>query len=93
MGADFIKVYSRLPRDVYLAIAEESRTRGIPFAGHVPAEVTAEEASDAGQKSFEHLIGVDLALSRARPAIQDMYANASTNADFAAIQARHRRDA
>lgn len=57
-GADFIKVYDRLPRDVYIAIAEEANKRGIPFAGHVPESVTAAEASDQGQRSIEHLTRV-----------------------------------
>src|SRR4030095_13785111 len=56
-GAEFIKVYSRLPRDAYFAIAEESKRRGVPFAGHVPNSVTTEEASDAGQASIEHPTG------------------------------------
>src|SRR5271156_602411 len=50
-GADFIKVYSRLSRNAYFAIADESNKYGIPFEGHVPESVTAAEASDAGQKS------------------------------------------
>ncbi len=41
-----------------VAIAEQSRLRGIPFAGHVPAAITPAEASDAGQRSIEHLTGV-----------------------------------
>jgi hypothetical protein len=57
-GSDFIKVYDLLPRNVYFAIADEARKRGIPFAGHVPFSVTVAEASDAGQKSIEHLTGV-----------------------------------
>jgi imidazolonepropionase-like amidohydrolase len=63
LGSDFIKVYERLPRDVYFAIADEAHKRGIPFAGHVPHSVTVAEASDAGQKSMEHLFGVELACS------------------------------
>jgi len=62
-GADFIKVYSLLPRDAYFAIADEARKRGITFVGHVPVSVTAAEASDAGQKSIEHLEGVALGCS------------------------------
>ena len=54
-GADFIKVYSLLSRDAYFAIADESKKQNIPFAGHVPIYVRATEASDAGQKSIEHL--------------------------------------
>jgi hypothetical protein len=62
-GADFIKVYSLLPRDAYFAIADEAHHLAIPFAGHVPASVTAAEASNAGQKSIEHLYGVALGCS------------------------------
>jgi imidazolonepropionase-like amidohydrolase len=57
-GADFVKVYSLLPRDAYFAIAEESKEVGIPFEGHVPDVVTNAEASDAGQRSLEHLLGM-----------------------------------
>lgn len=57
-GADFIKVQSLLPRDAFFAVAEEARTQGISFVGHVPDAVRASEASNAGQKSFEHLIGI-----------------------------------
>jgi len=57
-GVDFIKIQSYVPRDVYFAVADECRRRKIPFAGHVPDAVRAGEASDAGQASFEHLIGI-----------------------------------
>jgi imidazolonepropionase-like amidohydrolase len=57
-GADFIKVYNGLPRNAYFAVAAESKKRGIPFAGHVPYSVTLIEASDAGQRSVEHLMGM-----------------------------------
>ena len=53
-GVDFIKVGDTLPRDVYFAIADESKRQGIPFAGHVPPFVSAAEASRAGQRSIEH---------------------------------------
>lgn len=62
-GSDFIKVYSLLPRDAYFAIAAEAKRQGMVFAGHVPDAVSASEASDAGQKSIEHLTGVLLACS------------------------------
>ena len=63
MGADFIKVYSMIPRDAYFAIADEAKRQNMVFAGHVPEFVSAAEASDAGQKSIEHLTGVLLACS------------------------------
>jgi hypothetical protein len=62
-GADFLKVYNSLPRDAYFAIAQESKRLGIPFAGHVPEAVSPAEASDAGQRSQEHLINILLACS------------------------------
>lgn len=57
-GADFIKIQSLIPRDGYFAAAEEARRIGITFVGHVPDAVRAAEASNAGQKSIEHLTGV-----------------------------------
>jgi imidazolonepropionase-like amidohydrolase len=62
-GADFIKVYSHLSPGAYFAIAKECRQRKIPFAGHVPEAVSAAEASDEGQKSMEHLMGIPVACS------------------------------
>jgi len=54
-GADCVKVYDRLPREAYFAIIEEARKQGLPVVGHVPLSITSVEASDAGQKSIEHL--------------------------------------
>lgn len=62
-GADFIKVYDGLPRDAYFAIVDEAHKLGISFVGHVPDAIKVEEASDAGQKSMEHLQGVALGAS------------------------------
>ena len=62
-GADFVKVYALLPRDAYFGIADESKRQGISFVGHVPFAVSAAEASDAGQKSIEHLTGILLGCS------------------------------
>lgn len=53
-GLDFIKVYTRLSRDVFLAAADEARRLDIPLAGHVPLTITAAEASDLGMRSIEH---------------------------------------
>jgi len=57
-GADFIKIQSLIPRDGYFAAAEEAKKRGIVFCGHIPDKIRATEASNAGQKSVEHLTGV-----------------------------------
>lgn len=73
-GFDFVKVYSDLPRDAYYAIADEAAKQGLVFAGHVPHSVSALEASDAGQKSIEHLTGVLEACSPAGGEITRGYA-------------------
>jgi imidazolonepropionase-like amidohydrolase len=57
-GADFIKLQSLIPREAVFAIANEAQKQGISFVGHVPDAVRASEASNSGQKSFEHLIGI-----------------------------------
>ena len=54
-GVNFIKVHEGLSRDAYFAIAREARARHLAFVGHVPAALNPIEASDAGQKSIEHL--------------------------------------
>jgi len=66
-GVDFIKVQSILSRDAYFAIAQAARREHISFVGHVPDRVTAAEASNAGQKSIEHLTGVLRACSSEEP--------------------------
>ena len=66
LGVDFIKVKSFLGRDTYFAIAAEARRQHMVLAGHVPDSVEAAEASDAGQRSLEHLTGVALGCSSAR---------------------------
>jgi imidazolonepropionase-like amidohydrolase len=62
-GSDFIKVHQFPSRDVYFAIADETKKQGLTFVGHLPTFVTMTEAISAGQKSFEHNIGISLACS------------------------------
>ena len=57
-GVDFVKAYTGVPRAAYFGIAEEARKVAIPFVGHVPLEVGVDEASNAGQRSVEHLMGI-----------------------------------
>jgi hypothetical protein len=54
-GSDCVKVYDRLPRDLYFTIVAEANRQALPVVGHVPLSITSVEASDAGQKSIEHL--------------------------------------
>ncbi len=74
-GVDFIKVYNDLSRESYFAIADEAKRQHLPFAGHVPRSVTAAEASDAGQKSIEHLSQVVLGCSRDEARLREQSLN------------------
>ncbi|HET6566166.1 MAG TPA: amidohydrolase family protein [Xanthomonadales bacterium] len=53
-GVDFLKPYSSLSRDAYLALAEEARIQGLYLAGHKPLSVSGHETTAAGQRSIEH---------------------------------------
>ena len=81
-GFDFIKVYSLLPRDAFLAIAEESRKAHLPFAGHVSFSVRASDAAAAGMQSIEHLTGVLLECSSHEDAIRQAQLAAKTNQEL-----------
>jgi hypothetical protein len=86
-GADFIKVYSVLPREAYFAIATRAKEVGIPFAGHIPGGVTAFEASSAGQHSVEHLTNITLTCSRDETTIRRLRDSVRADVDFEAGRA------
>ena len=88
---DFIKILSNVPRDSYFAIAEESRKEHLPFVGHVPFSVSVAEASNAGQKSIEHLTGFVLASSSEESLLRQQILQASATHDRAAYFAAGRR--
>lgn len=58
MGADCVKVHDGVPLNAYLAIAEEARKVNLPLVGHVPPRVHTLQATNAGQRSIEHHIGL-----------------------------------
>lgn len=80
-GVDFIKVYNLLPRDAYFSLASEARKLGIPFAGHVPYAVSAAEASNAGQKSIEHLTGIFLSCASNEDELRREFLTQVSNAE------------
>lgn len=68
-GADFIKITQSLDRDTYFAVADEAAKLGLPLVGHLPINaagdgfaVSATEASEAGQRSLEHMHGIPFSL-------------------------------
>lgn len=87
-GADFIKVYSLLPRTAYFAIAEEARKQHLPFAGHVPNAITAVEAADAGQRSIDHVrLYLDVSSEETELRAERAAAEAKGSAEFMRVRA------
>lgn len=62
-GYDFVKVYDELQPDVFRAVVEEARSRGLQVSGHVPDRVGLREALEAGLSSVEHLNGYGAAVT------------------------------
>jgi imidazolonepropionase-like amidohydrolase len=56
-GVDFIKVDGSLTRAAYFAVAAAAKRENLFFDGHIPPAISANEASNAGQRSIEHLGG------------------------------------
>jgi imidazolonepropionase-like amidohydrolase len=82
-GADFIKVIGMPSRESFFAVADEAKKQEISFVGHVPAVVTAGEASDAGMRSIEHIVYSGLALdcSSREKELRDAALTARANRD------------
>jgi len=91
MGADFIKVLSRVPRESYLAVADEAARLHMRFVGHVPESVSAAEASASGQRSIEHLSGIMLACSSEENELRQRRVNALAKDDGAGMAALNRQ--
>jgi hypothetical protein len=80
-GADFLKVYNTLSREAYFGVAAEAKAKGVPFAGHVPEDVSPLQASRAGQKSIEHSWGLKIAVTRDPQALKKQRAEANDEED------------
>lgn len=63
-GVDMIKVYSRLDKEVFLAILDEAEKLGLKVVGHVPDTIDLEEAAQAGLKSIEHWNGFEKVIAK-----------------------------
>jgi Amidohydrolase family len=87
-GADFVKVYDSVPRDAYFAIVKEAQEQGLPFVGHIPSAITMTEASNAGQKSVEHLGAFLEGSLTAETELRNWPAPPVKNQDFSVIPAR-----
>jgi imidazolonepropionase-like amidohydrolase len=81
-GADFIKVYNGVPREAFFALLRDAARRGKTVAGHVPWSVTAAEASDSGQRSIEHLLGILMSCSAREAELRAELSHAHADRNF-----------
>jgi imidazolonepropionase-like amidohydrolase len=70
MDVDFITELSLLPRQAYFALAELARHWDLRLVGPIPANVTAQEAVEARQKSLEHMFGIAKSVSTDEQAVK-----------------------
>ncbi|HUS18643.1 MAG TPA: amidohydrolase family protein [Terriglobales bacterium] len=84
-GANFIKIGSRLTRELYFAIADETGKMNMAFLGHVPDSVPVDEASFSGMGSMEHLFGVMLACSSKSAELRQRLKDAKDRSERAKI--------
>jgi imidazolonepropionase-like amidohydrolase len=56
-GYDLLKIHPGVPRAAFDEVARTARAEGIPFAGHVPADVGLVRALLSGIRTVEHLDG------------------------------------
>ena len=82
-GVDMIKVYSRLDKDVFLAIVEEAQKYGLKVAAHLPESVYIEDAAAAGLGSSEHFNGFEKVIAKllGEP-VNLYYAGQGSQADY-----------
>ena len=94
LGVDLVKLHGQLSRESWFAALRAARERGLRTGGHVPRSITAEEASDSGLGSLEHLLQIPISCTPAeslalapRFPIQGMLGRC-TSADLAPLFAR-----
>lgn len=63
-GVDMIKTYSRLDKDVFLAIVDEAQKYGLKVVAHLPESIYIEDAAAAGLQSLEHFNGFEKVIAK-----------------------------
>lgn len=63
-GVNMIKTYSRLDKDVFLAIVDEAQKQHLKVVTHLPESIYIEEAAAAGLGSNEHFNGFEKVIAK-----------------------------
>jgi imidazolonepropionase-like amidohydrolase len=87
-GYELLKIHPGVPRAAFDALASTAGTAGIPFAGHVPADVGLARALEARYSTIDHLDGYIEALAGpGAPAAQSFGINLVDRVDESRIPA------
>ncbi|MBD8497295.1 amidohydrolase family protein [Paenibacillus arenosi] len=70
---DHVKMYSYMPENLYTAVIDEAKKLNLPVSGHLPLTVRADQASNDGMRSFEHLHGMHIATASQKSGIFNRY--------------------
>jgi imidazolonepropionase-like amidohydrolase len=82
-GVDMIKVYSKLDKDVFLAIVDEAQKHNLKVVGHVPDSIYIEDAAAAGLQSSEHFFGFEKVIAKLLGApVKFSYDGMGSEADY-----------
>jgi imidazolonepropionase-like amidohydrolase len=63
-GVDMIKTYSRLDKDVFLAIVDEAKKHDLKVVTHLPESIYIEDAAATGLGSSEHFNGFEKVIAK-----------------------------
>lgn len=81
-GYDFIKVYNGLENEVFTAIVDEANKQQMPVGGHLPDNISLEQALKLNNNSIEHLSGYfEWKNNQIFLKAPDNYASLTANAD------------
>jgi hypothetical protein len=69
LGVDFFKIHEGVPPQRYYGVIRRAKQLGYDVVGHVPAELTPAEVSQAGQRSIEHLDSYRMPVCRSSAAL------------------------
>lgn len=73
-GYDFLKPYNFLSPESYRAIIETAKALEMDVAGELPLSVSAWDAANLGQRSIEHMTGLETACSSKEDELRANYA-------------------
>lgn len=85
-GLDFVRALSSLSRDALFATTG-TQSGKMSFAGNYPDSISVSEAPTVGERSIEHLSGVQLACSSREAELRKQRLDALANHDLAAYSA------